>query len=638
MISAPAGATSTITLYKVTEGDSSVNKEQVGNPVILDGTTDTNGEEEAWVATFRNLEADADYIVEESGLTDGFDLVGIETEVAEGQETKEFWVRTNRLTEGSFLIVGNPYALQSTNVQGERINSLIAPDNKYIFDVRKRTRVDGFDLYNQDGTERRLNAYDGWNYENRVMKGFRTAQNAYYYLDLSRQTSVPQPLGNTSGKPVDLYKKYTVPASGDYTFVVTNQQKKTELGSLLINKKVFLGDDPDVNAPETTYTFGLFSAPYQQGDEPVRIAELTVTGSEGSTTVLNLDYGNYVVYELDDEGNPITGEHATIGAKYYKVEYSTTAALPVDGEDVPSVEVDNTTETTSLEGNKIWNIIGETIPADPTLTLTRVSAKAGSTPEVVKDVEDNDLQPVWSNVEGEANQRHFLYDNLPKYDSEGNEYTYSVAEASFTVDGNTYTVTKENDTYVVKLGDETVTTFTVAQDAQNNITNTEKKEFSFKKEWYGTQTGSIEWPKDDNGDDIPITVTVTGKKDGADDIEITKSLTSNSSGEGYSVTKNEYNEYVITFTGLDKDYEYTVTEAALDAYHTEYYLKDSTEPQLSGVEWTDNGGTIKNILTMYELPHTGGPGTKMMTILGILLTIGAGIALLALKKRKGVIF
>ena len=38
------------------------------------------------------------------------------------------------------------------------------------------------------------------------------------------------------------------------------------------------------------------------------------------------------------------------------------------------------------------------------------------------------------------------------------------------------------------------------------------------------------------------------------------------------------------------------------------------------------------------LPHTGGSGTKMMTILGMLLTIGAGIALLALQKRKGVIF
>jgi hypothetical protein len=47
LISAPAGATSTITLYKLTEGDSSINKEQVSDPVILDGTTDDNGEEEA---------------------------------------------------------------------------------------------------------------------------------------------------------------------------------------------------------------------------------------------------------------------------------------------------------------------------------------------------------------------------------------------------------------------------------------------------------------------------------------------------------------------------------------------------------------------------------------------------------------
>ena len=638
LIGAPAGATSTITLYKLTEGDSSINKEQVGNPVVLDGTTDENGEEEAWVATFRNLEADADYIVEESGLTDGFELVGIEAEVAANTETKDFWVKTNRLTEGMFLIVGDPYALQNLHdpTQGETINSLKAPDDSFKFVLKKRTGVDGFDLYKDDGTTRLLNAYEGWTYENNVMKGFCRNTNEYYYLDLSRKTSVPQPLGNTSGKPVDIYRKYTVPASGDYTFVVTNQQKKTELGSLVITKKVFLGaDHPDVNAPEKTYTFGIFSAPYQQGDAPVRTAEFSVTGSEGSTTVLNLDYGNYVVYELDDQGNPVTGANATIGGIYYKVEYSNTDAVAVDSGNVPEIEVSNTVETVSLEGTKTWDIIGTALPADPILTLTRISAKPGSGPETVKDSENQNLQPVWSDVTGETNKRKFVYDDLPKYDAEGYEYTYSVSEAMFTVDDQTYTVTKENDTYIVKIGDEATPAFVVTQDNQNNITNTEKKEFSFEKEWYYASQAAVTWPKDDQGNDIPIVITITGKKTGAEDIVITKTLTSAepAADAGYTVTKDEFNAYKFTFTGLENDYEYQVSEATIDGYHVEYYLKTS-EKQLSGVNWTDDGGTIRNILTMVELPHSGGPGTTPFTSLGAMLIALAGAALVWMRKRR----
>lgn len=640
LISAPAGATSTITLYKLTEGTSSIDKEQVGNPVILDGTTDNNGEEEAWVAVFRNLEADADYIVEESGLTDGFELVGVEAEVAEGSATKEFWVKTNRLTEGMFLIVGDPYSLQSTNVQGERINSLIAPEDRFQFTVRKRTSADGFDLFSSDGAAPRLNGYDGWTYENNVMTGLRIRDNTYCYLDLSRQTSVPQPLGNTTGKTVEIYKKYTVPASGDYTFVVTNQQKRTDLGSLVINKEVFLGTEPDVSAPETTYTFGIFKAPYTQGAEPVRVADLSVTGAKGSTTVLNLEYGDYVVYELDDEGNPITGEHATIGGKYYTVEYSDGPAVPAAGGEnqAPEINVKNTVETVSLEGTKTWDIISETLPADPVLTLTRVSAKPDSEPEIVKDADNNAQQPVWSDVEGESNKRHFSYADLPKYDAEGYEYTYTVSEAQFTVDGKTYTVTKENDTYVVKLDDVIVKTFIVTQDNQNNITNTEKKEFSFTKEWYGFDPAAIEWPKDDQNKDIPITVTITGKKAGSDDIVITKTLTSEEpeSDAGYTVTRDQFLAYVFTFTGLDKDYEYQVTEATINGYHVEYYLSNH-EKQLSGIDWTDDGGTIRNILTTYELPESGGIGTQLFTILGTILAAGSCFALIVKRRRKGVV-
>ena len=205
----------------------------------------------------------------------------------------------------------------------------------------------------------------------------------------------------------------------------------------------------------------------------------------------------------------------------------------------------------------------------------------------------------------------------------------------FTVDDQTYTMTKDNDTYIVKIGDEATPAFVVTQDNQNNITNTEKKEFSFEKEWYYASQAAVTWPKDDQGNDIPIVITITGKKTGAEDIVITKTLTSAepAADAGYTVTKDEFNAYKFTFTGLENDYEYQVSEATIDGYHVEYYLKTS-EKQLSGVNWTDDGGTIRNILTMVELPHSGGPGTTPFTSLGAMLIALAGAALVWMRKRR----
>ena len=47
--------------------------------------------------------------------------------------------------------------------------------------------------------------------------------------------------------------------------------------------------------------------------------------------------------------------------------------------------------------------------------------------------------------------------------------------------------------------------------------------------------------------------------------------------------------------------------------------------------------TVKNE-SGAELPHTGGPGTRMVTILGMIMIMGAGLAFLVLKKREEVVF
>lgn len=69
-----AGNTATMTLYqKVGNGEPQV----FGDPIVLDGTADENGESEAWKATFSNLpyrvgEETCTYMVKETACTEGF--------------------------------------------------------------------------------------------------------------------------------------------------------------------------------------------------------------------------------------------------------------------------------------------------------------------------------------------------------------------------------------------------------------------------------------------------------------------------------------------------------------------------------------------------------------------------------------
>jgi len=46
-----------------------------------------------------------------------------------------------------------------------------------------------------------------------------------------------------------------------------------------------------------------------------------------------------------------------------------------------------------------------------------------------------------------------------------------------------------------------------------------------------------------------------------------------------------------------------------------------------GAQQIGDGGTISNDQAGYELPSTGGSGTKIFTILGSILILGAGVLL-----------
>ena len=349
----------------------------------------------------------------------------------------------------------------------------------------------------------------------------------------------------------------------------------------------------------------------------------TSTDSDGSKLVYL-----YYATETDVDGTKWIPSYSIGDSKENAVSGHTETAETDD------IVITNTEiETITLEGTKIWDILSNVLPADPTLTLTRTVTKEVEGETITTDPETVNVAPVWSDG-ADTKTRKFKYSDLPKYDNEGNEYTYTITEASFTVDGKIYNISKTGDDYVVKDANNNIVKSFVVTQTENNITNTEKKEFSFTKEWYGVDPTAIPWPTDSEDNDIPISVTITGKKTGSEDVVITQQLTSATpaANAGYTLTSSG-NSYTFTFTGLDKDYEYQVTEATIDGYHIEYYLKGSSEKQDSGIDWTKDGGVIKNVLITVELPYTGGIGTKLLYTLGSILVFLSG-ALLLIKRRR----
>ena len=319
----------------------------------------------------------------------------------------------------------------------------------------------------------------------------------------------------------------------------------------------------------------------------------------------------------------------------------------------------NTLVTTELEGQKIWSISGTAVPADPILTLTRtvtktegegenqttttsmpetvkVTVKEGEGDAVTETTEPEPLQLVWL---GEGMTRSFKYSGLPKYDKDGNEYTYSVTEASFKIGDVTYTVIKNNDgTFTVNSNPEEAIKFKVTQDGNNTITNTELKSFEFSKIWYQMNGDPEVWP---NGKAITVILkakTATNENVLGEDTELTFKKIQGEEWtipDGWKKVSTEDGKKITFQTdGLEAKNEngeeltYYVVEKQIDGYTATYVNKHG------GNSGAFDKGTIRNTpMSGVELPQTGGIGTALFTAVGGLMTVTAG-AILTIRRKK----
>ena len=228
------------------------------------------------------------------------------------------------------------------------------------------------------------------------------------------------------------------------------------------------------------------------------------------------------------DGNTYTfsnlSKYDTEGYLYeYKVsenaiyEYTTN----VDGRNFINI-MSNINDKIDVTGTKTWVDGGKThINSDEiSLTLTRISAKAGSVEETVE------VTPAW-------NGNIYTFSNLSKYDAEGYLYTYKVVE-------------------------DAIDEYTTVQDGRN-FTNT-MSEINDKIEISGTKTWIDGGKTHNNATEIVLTLTRTSTKTGSVEEKVEATVVWNGNTYTFSnLAKYDTEGYL---------YEYKVSENAIYGYTT----------------------------------------------------------------------
>lgn len=217
------------------------------------------------------------------------------------------------------------------------------------------------------------------------------------------------------------------------------------------------------------------------------------------------------------------------------------------------------------------------------------------------------------------------------------ETGYDVAGYNVTVTGSS---AAEDKTSATATAGETPGAASFTNTYEKKVTN-----FEFTKEWH------------DSSDNV-VTTWETGKKI---KVEVYKYLTPDKTkngvigtyeitktADGFTITKNPdaaptlvnvENTFTFQMTNLDGygkvgeesgDLEYFAREEKVDGYKDPAYANlgiDGGTYMSGGTEALNHGKIINRPEEAYELPSTGGPGTRIFTILGSILVMFAGVML-----------
>ena len=232
------------------------------------------------------------------------------------------------------------------------------------------------------------------------------------------------------------------------------------------------------------------------------------------------------------------------------------------------------------------------------------------------------------------------WEGLSTFDEDGNPIYYYVVERDATAKADEMEVTYQ---YTYRE-DGTIEKVEIVNHATGRL-EPDTKEFSFTKVWKDPLgSATLSWPTDKS-----ITVSIWQAGESSESIlyaeytihdtdlianhEIAAAGDTEGEKSKLLVISTEADGYVFRLSGLPYEYTYYVSEATVDGYQPpKYFAADGN--QVMGAQRIGDGGTICNDQIGYVLPSTGGPGTRFFTILGIMLTVFAGLGLVMRKRRR----
>ena len=445
------------------------------------------------------------------------------------------------------------------------------------------------------------------------------------------------------------------------TVTVTNTE--IAYGSLKITKKVTV-DGKEISAVPTalknradgTYTFRIDD----ETGKKVETVQITITdGVSDTIEVPNLIEGTYTITETasDNPGVTIDMTPQTVrvvgGKKGSEVpeisfatvtnDYSATGSVPFEAKKV--------FEDEQLEGNEFEFTLTEYTDSN----FTNVK-QGGVSQTKNNDSEGNvlfdDISYTISDAGVDAEHPNYFYYTIKEtkgtnpdivYDETVYKYTVSVYDNG---DG-TLTVSKRVDP---TLPDGTPEGYDALFTNQKVVKTT----FEFKKIWKAsnTSTEKMAWP---DGKDISVTLyrnaeytskgvektvaeqpvdTYAIPVTGIADKKIT--VSHDAANKWYTVKFDELEKYVpaglLEEPDNDKvEWEYYIKENPLEGFNTAY--GDASGTADSSKQIAKNAESVINSSVSYELPESGGPGTKLFYGLGISFVGFAGL-LLFIKRRE----
>ena len=367
--------------------------------------------------------------------------------------------------------------------------------------------------------------------------------------------------------------KYTSVVNG----LTATNTKIAEDGKLTITKKLenvpvrMMMRGPAVNADPIKFKFTV--------TKPDGTSEEFELAANGTKTLENLPYGEYTIKETDTKG--YTPFYAKDNEEAKQTQEFKVTINSADGVNVTvtNKNIINQNDLT-VRATKIWVGGPITDHTAVSLTLKRLSAKAGSTEEDVSNQYSAEA------INNTSDSITYVWKNLPKHDGEGYAYTYRVEELGTASDPTSsekiYKV--GNNEYISKIEEDAANT--ANETTAFKITNTyvvpkTAEDIVATKKWIGvpdgTKTPAVKFQlqrtangvTEDIGDAMALTNNQVnfGKQDKTDKAGnvytfSVKEVNADGSLFNYPNFTSEVNGLTVTNTYHAPEVKYTVTYKA----------------------------------------------------------------------------